>query len=349
MQLYIGTYISDSKNAIYQLDIEDNTYQVISYKLIHSGEKPSFLVFNKNGDRIYCVNEMHKETDGEFGYVCSLVKDGNEYKMGARMSTNGNHPCHVCLSKDEKLLFVTNYTSGTLCVYGIDSRGNIEKLIDTVEFHGSSVHCERQEAPHPHETILSPCGNYLCMTDLGCDCIFIFKISANDIHPLALMSTIETPKGSGPRHMCFDEKQSILYVCAELSSSVLSFHYNEGNLKFLQETKLFPNEIHPYPRTSCSEISIFNGYVYVGNRGDNTISVCKQQHDGTLMLIQHVNTNGETPRHFVIVKSVDEGLPLLVVGNQDSNSLMIFEILGDDIVLKKGIEEIRTPVCISAR
>jgi 6-phosphogluconolactonase len=67
-------------------------------------------------------------------------------------------------------------------------------------------------------------------------------------------------------------------------------------------------------------------FLYASNRGDdNSIAVfAVDSAKGTLALIEHVPTNGKTPRHFAI----DPGGRWLIAANQDSNTIVTFRIDG---------------------
>ena len=64
-------------------------------------------------------------------------------------------------------------------------------------------------------------------------------------------------------------------------------------------------------------------FVYGSNRGDDSIGVfAVDANTGVLTPVQHVSTQGKTPRNF----SLDPTGAYLFVGNQESASVVIFRV-----------------------
>ena len=86
-------------------------------------------------------------------------------------------------------------------------------------------------------------------------------------------------------------------------------------------------------------------FLYGSNRGHDSIVVYAiDDQDGTLTLIGHTHTWGQTPRNFAI--SPDS--QYLIAANQDSNNLVTFKI--DSVtgqLTPTGYQvEVPTPVCV---
>ena len=71
-----------------------------------------------------------------------------------------------------------------------------------------------------------------------------------------------------------------------------------------------------------SAIRRYKRYIFVSNRGENTISIFRIDKYGTLQKIGYFSTRGETPRDFNIVNNGK----ILVVANQNSNEVLTFKI-----------------------
>ena len=63
-------------------------------------------------------------------------------------------------------------------------------------------------------------------------------------------------------------------------------------------------------------------FVYIGNRGHNSITVYKVINDGKLELVDHQDSYGIYPRHF----NFDLTGRFLIVSNHSSDNLIAFEI-----------------------
>ncbi len=68
-------------------------------------------------------------------------------------------------------------------------------------------------------------------------------------------------------------------------------------------------------------------YLYVSNRGHDSItSFSVNQETGELKKIQVISTQGKTPRNF----NIDPSGSVLVAGNQDSNTMIVYLIRKED-------------------
>jgi 6-phosphogluconolactonase (cycloisomerase 2 family) len=90
---------------------------------------------------------------------------------------------------------------------------------------------DRQEAPHPHQAIVHPNGNFVLVPDLGADLVRVFSVDKNT-KKLTEVDPLVAAPGSGPRHAAFGKMQLIkrgkgmadeglfLYLVSELSNTV---------------------------------------------------------------------------------------------------------------------------------
>lgn len=343
LSLFVGTYINDTKHTMFVLEFNLKTKTLEKKQSINAGYNPSFISYNEECDVLYAVNELTQENDNSYGFVSCISKENNTYTIKKQLSTDGDAPCHILLSKYKKLLFVTNY-GGSLLVYSLQKNGLLHEKIQTLHFSGRGIHTERQNESHPHATLESACGVYLYMTDLGRDRICIFKIDDDEKNPLTLFDEVHCPAGCGPRHMAWSDCQKYMYVSTELASSVLVYSHNmhTGKLTLLQECDIFADEHTPYPRTAPSEIAFFDGTVYVANRGNDSIALLHQNNDGTIRFSKNISCQGKNPRHFKISTigtktdsktndSANIQNAFLFVLNLDSHTITVFEIYDKDI------------------
>lgn len=94
----------------------------------------------------------------------------------------------------------------------------------------------RQDAPHPHQAVIDPTGNFVLVPDLGSDLIHVFSVGEDGL-ALDFVSSFETAPGSGPRHVDFltrEGKNTIMYLVGELTNTISAFElvYGEGSLEF---------------------------------------------------------------------------------------------------------------------
>lgn len=88
----------------------------------------------------------------------------------------------------------------------------------------------RQDAPHPHETILDPTGQFVLIPDLGADLVRVFGIDPSTDF-LTELTPLKVVPGSGPRHGAFwtpdgvsgANSTTFLYIVTELGQTITSY------------------------------------------------------------------------------------------------------------------------------
>ena len=101
----------------------------------------------------------------------------------------------------------------------------------------------------------------------------------------------------------------------------MTFSYMDGRLEFLQAV---PSVAEPggVPNSGADlHLAPDGRFLYVSNRGQDSITVFSVQADGTLQLVQAVGCGGRTPRNFAL----DPTGGWVLVGNQDSDSIAVFK------------------------
>ncbi len=354
MNFYVGSYSSASEGTLHEVNFDAliKSEQVGEvYSSIDAGQNPSFVCVHNTERVLYAVNELDENQDGGHGRVIALREHGHgEYEKISDCSTFGNYPCHVSVHQSGKLLFVANYGSSSLCTYKLEGNGGIGAHVQTYEFSKHFVetgpHATRQKQSRAHQALCAFDGAHLLVSDLGCDCIYTFAVAEQEEQPLKLVHINPAPRGSGPRHMVFSACKNYLYVSAELSSCLLVFGYNvhTGELTFLHAVPMFSHEASPYPRTYAAEVAQHGRYVYISNRGDDSVSIFNAEQAESPKLVHNMACGGKTPRHFKIFSQAYwGGEGTLVLANQDSDSLVFFAIVGDTLVEKQRIENIKSP------
>ncbi len=214
-------------------------------------------------------------------------------------STRGEVAAHLCV--EGEAIYVANYISG-----------NVVKMPDTVVAHsGRSVHPTRQSSPHTHYVGLTPDGRYLCVVDLGLDKVLVYD---RQLHPV---SQTDFPPGNGPRHLAWSDDGVHVYCANELSSTVTVLTYANGQLTPVREYTTLPNG---YTGDNApAAIRYQDGYVYVSNRGHNSIASYRAEGD-TLTPVAITPCGGISPRDFLLVGN------RLLCANESSDSVALFTV-----------------------
>ena len=108
----------------------------------------------------------------------------------------------------------------------------------------------------------------------------------------------------------------------------------------VQDISTLPENYHG--ESTASAIRLYGGFLFAGNRGDDSIAMYEIQKDGTLTLCCIKKTGGRTPRDFQIFSDY------LVAANQDSDSLTVLHINRKEKRLERTAirAEALRPTCI---
>ena len=238
--------------------------------------------------------------------------------------TEGAHSCHITLLPRE--VVVADYTSGTLSLFPLDSKGNVEGKPRLLRFEGSGAHPERQKSPHIHSSALSPDGKVLAVVDLGTDRIYRFAVENGRVVAPQL-SYVALPAGCGPRFSVFSNDGAYLYVVTELSDEVLVYRTSDYTL----QSRYTLGGENPEGGSHIA-LSADGRYLYASLRVSSTakekqckisdgIAIYKCLPNGRLKPLHYQPTGGH-PRHFALSKDGKA----LVVACRDSNTIEIYPL-----------------------
>ena len=279
-------------------------------------DRPMYSIIENN--KFYTILREPFFEDTNSGLIVFDLDNGKLKNPTKIISTKGEVACHLCA--DNGLIYVVNYTSGSIIRMP-------DKLVKHI---GSSINKNRQATPHAHYVGLTPDNKYICAVDLGLDKIILYDKNLNFI------SNVSVKPGNGARHLIFSDNGKYAYCANELSSTVTVFSYNSGNLCFENEYTTFPEEFSE--NNAPAAIRFHKGYIYVSNRGHNSIA-CYKTVENTLELIDFTNCGGCSPRDFNIYDD------FLVCTNEESDNVVIFKIL-NGILVKINQISVPKPLCV---
>ncbi|MFM2359605.1 MAG: hypothetical protein RLY16_1598, partial [Bacteroidota bacterium] len=286
---------------------------------------PSFLCLSPDNRFLYAVNE-DADSLGRGGMVSSYrvrTKKGR-FTLLNQVSSGGNHPCYVSILPNSKTLYVANYSTGSIGVYGIQKNGALDTLSQLISHVGKSINKNRQERAHVHATYLSTDGNYLFAPDLGMDKLMLYKtdFNASKITP-HIQPHIAVRGGAGPRHVVMHPNQQYVYLTEELTGTLSVFSFKEGSVKLMQTISTVAEDYKGSFGVADIHISEDGKFVYASNRGDanNIVIYAVDTNTGLLSTIGFQATLGIKPRNF----SIDPTGNFLLVANQESDNIVIFK------------------------
>src|SRR5690606_4242642 len=218
-----------------------------------------------------------------------------------------------------------------------------ESIQSVVAHEGSGPH-ERQEKPHTHFSGFTPDEKYVVAVDLGIDQLITYEIQEEGLKEVTRLSV---KPGSGPRHIAFHPNGKHAYIMTELSNEVIALSYDSNNGSFteLQYISTIPGDFTDNSQGSAIHISKDGKFVYVSNRGHNSIAVFQvDETSGNLTLVERVSSGGDWPRDFVF----DPTEKFLVGSNQESSNLVLYSRDSDTgkLTLLDSDITVPYPVCV---
>jgi 6-phosphogluconolactonase len=348
--VYVGTYAGGGGKGIYSCQLDLLTGGLRLLGVTRNIENPSYLAIDAERLRLFAVNEV-AESDGRPGGSVSafaIKPSSGELSFINQQFSRGGAPCYLTLGAASRYLLVANYLGGNVAVLPIAGDGALGEPREVIQHMGSSVHPERQEAPHPHSVILDSRNQYAFVPDLGLDRVMQYRF---DRHSGRLAPNqppwCAAEPGSGPRHMVFHPSGKHAYIINELSSTITAYAYDadRGALRSLQTVSTLPEGYSGANTAADLQLTPDGRYLLGSNRGhDSLAQFAVDRETGTLSIIDSIPTRGQTPRGF----AVDATGTFILVANQDSDSIVTFRIAHEDGTVTATGNELRipSPVCL---
>jgi 6-phosphogluconolactonase len=343
IDFYLGCYTKPGgSRGIQRGSLNLETGALKNEGLAAEAKNPSFLATHPSGKFLYAAIEEGGGAVGAF----AIENDGSLRRLNQE-STKGAGNCHVMVDASGKNVLAANYGSGSVACLPIREDGTVGPASSFVQHAGSSVNPRRQSGPHAHSVYFN--GNFAYSCDLGTDDVFVYRFDAakGSLTPNDPPSG-KVPPGGGPRHLAFHPKGGFAYVNNEMTSSVTVFTHDaqKGTLTPVQTISTLPADAADAGKNSTAEIFCHpNGkFVYVSNRGHDSIAVFAIGADGRLSVVQIAPANVKIPRGFAISP---DGRWLVAAG-QSSNSLASHKIDPETGRLTPAAElkEVGAPVCV---
>jgi 6-phosphogluconolactonase len=343
VEFYIGAYTKPGGNrGIQRGSLDTKTGELKLLGLAGEAKNPSFLAVHPNGKFLYAAIEDSGGAVGAF----AVEKDGSLRHLNNESSKGGGN-CHVSIDPTGTNVLAANYGSGSIASLPIRSDGSVAPASASVQHTGHGGDPKRQKEPHAHSIYVNGAFAYAC--DLGTDDVFVYRFDAakGTLTPNDPPSG-KVPPGSGPRHLAFHPKGGFAYVNNEMTCTVTAFTHDaaKGALTAVQTLSTLPADYQLTPKDSTAEIFCHpNGlFLYVSNRGHDTIAVFSIGADGKLALVQNAPAGVKIPRGFAISPDGD----WLVAAGQNSDSLASHKIdpATGKLTPAAQVDGVGAPVCV---
>ena len=319
--LHVGTYAKSGGPGLVPLEVKDDGGLTVG-EAFAGAANASFGVCG-NG-LVYLVDER------EEGAVAVLRRERQGWRQLAHVPTRGGAPCYAALDRDCTRLAVANYASGSVALYALDARGLPVEPPAVFQSKGTGPVSDRQEGPHAHCVRFSRGSEAVYVVDLGADRVLCLKLGRGAMFVEALTAW-RAPPGTGPRHLLFHPRRTLAVVLSELSHTLTLLEAGDGKLRPLQSVSTVPAAFKGDNLGGHLGLNADGTRVYASNRGHDSIAVFALENNW-LELIQHVESGGAHPRHFVLL----EGADLLAVAHEKDGRIALFEKSRDGTLTPKG-------------
>jgi 6-phosphogluconolactonase len=331
--LIIGTYTGPKSEGIYVYRFDTKTGDATQVSSVKT-DNPSYVMPSRDGRFVYSVNEQPGDNGpaDQRGGISAFSFDAKSGQLTFlnRVSSDGNDPCYLSISPDNKYLLTANYSvaanpGGSFAVFPLQADGQVGASVLTVHHDGGGPVKGRQDNAHVHSTVFSPDGHYLFAQDLGTDKLYAYRYTPDGSRGLfgpTDQRYTDVKAGSGPRHLVFGPDGKYAYLTSELAATVTVLSYDDGKLTPRQVVPMSKPGFKGQVGAAAIHLSPDGRFLYASNRGDaNEIVIyAVDASNGHIHEVGRQSSLGKSPREF----SIDPTGQWLIVGNQNSDTAYVF-------------------------
>ncbi len=311
--VYLGTYTDGASQGIYTCEFDLRDGSLTPVKLAVETINPTFLAFHPSGNFLYAVNESEAT-------ISAFALDAQQGKLTFlnAQPSQGGAPCHVSVDRAGKHVLAANYTGGSCLSIPIDSDGKLASTSSFQQHHGPKT--------NGHSINLDAANRFALCCDLGLDKVITYDFDAKT-GELTAHSELDTPAGTGPRHLAWHPNGKIAYVNGEHNMTVLTCDYDaqHGKLAQKQVMSTIPENVQRDGGSTAETVVHPSGkFVYVSNRDPyNSIAIFAVDPESfELSVVGHQATGIKTPRNFAIEPTGQ----YMLVANQSGGNVCVLRI-----------------------
>lgn len=343
VRFYLGTYTDNPlSQGIYTGTLDTRTGRLSPPVLVAKAKSPTYLALSPDRRCLYALTANDTGTVAAF----RLEPDGQLTPLNELACSNVC--CHISVDATGRTVFLASYAGGNISAFQTRADGSLDRLTAFFQMTGSGPNPLRQTKPYLHSMYADPENRHVYACDLGTDHVWIydFKPATGELTP-ASPSSASVPPGSGPRHLAFSPDGRFAYVNGEMGLNVTTFARNPANgaLTFLQSQATLPPGADTNGVTTAEICCHPSGrWLYLSNRGCDTIAVYGIGADGKLTWRQDAPAQVKVPRGFAL----DPTGRWLVVGGQTDHRIAVLKV--DDTTGKLSPTDqtaaVGAPVCV---
>lgn len=322
--MYVGTYGPAEQDNLFLYRLNSKTGELTRVAGFRGGFKPGYLSLAADQRYLYAVNASLDFQGRSSGSVRAFALDQQSGGLTFlnEQPSEGAGPCYISPAPNGPDVLVANYFGGTVSVLPVRPDGTLAPASFVDQHQGAGPH-KNQDKAHAH--CIVPMGPFALAVDLGTDQVLAYPAAPGDQQTPPRLGpphvAFQARPGAGPRHLAFHPDGRWAYLINELNSTItaLSYTFDAGTFQEIQTVSALPAGYAGANSSADIHVSADGRFVYGSNRGHDSIGVfAVDQRTGRLTLVEHVSTQGKTPRNFTLFGD------LLLVANQNSDSIVSF-------------------------
>ncbi|HLG70594.1 MAG TPA: lactonase family protein [Chloroflexota bacterium] len=353
--VYVGTFTGgllggEPAEGIYVYEMEPSSGALTHVQTVGGLSSPSYLALHPTLPMLFTVEREWSPEETNVGALTAFRIDPGSGKLtlAGRERSGGDYPAHVSVHPSGRFAFTANPRDWRVAALPLNDEG-LPEPASSIMRHGGRGPKARQPAPYPHSSWPDHTGKWLLACDLGIDRVMIYRFDevTGQLEP-ADFPYAQVSSGAGARHLAFHPNNRVVYVLNELDAtlSVFSFDPETGILDTLQTVDNLPPDYDG--RRSGAHVLVHPSgrFVYASSRGHDSLAVyAVTEATGRPRFLEHVSTQGRTPRNFNL--SPNAGL-MLVANQHGSGSVVSFRVEdgGARLVPTGASTTMPSPVCV---
>ena len=298
------------ENRVITFDLNESSGELDLQHSIRVSGGPGSMAVDPDGNRLYVA------VRGSSKIAAINIHSDRRLSLIGEVDGGGD-ASYLSVDPSGRFLFSSFYRDGVVRVHSIRPNGSLSsKPIQVVSTDEKA-----------HAAVLDPTGKFLFVPHTRPNAIFQFRVgigtgqlSPND--PLKVLRE----ENSGPRHLWFHPRLQLAVGSDEQGSSVTSYDFNakQGTLSIKQTMSTLPADFEDKNSTSDIEIHPSGKFLYVANRGHDSLAGFSIDAMGRLEPIGHAPTE-KTPRSF----NISPDGAFLVAAGQAASRLAVYQVRTD--------------------
>ncbi|WP_041736471.1 lactonase family protein [Dyadobacter fermentans] len=339
---YVGTQDKGANSSITRCELNLASGQITLIDTINKSVAPGYVAISPDKRNLYAISSDNKVS-------AYAIEPDRKLTFLNSQPSEGAGPCHVSVHPTGKMAFVSNYGGGSFSAYNIETGGKLSAAVYKEQYTGTGPHTKRQEKAHAHFATAGPDGKYVYVTDLGSDKVMNYSVDANagKLTPNAPQPSFSGKPGAGPRHLIIHPSGKRMFLLNELDATVTACSIDKkGVIKAIKTYPTIPADYSGPTNTSAAIHLHPNGkFVYVSNRGHNSITAFRILGNGELEMADQQTKSIATPRDF----NIDPTGKYLIVANQASDNLVVYDVDAETgkFTFKHESIAVKLPICVA--